>query len=237
MILTQRHRDAESSEVFKGNFKKRERDSEMKRIVLFAVALLFAFAATAAASTDDSPGFARNGKTLTGSFPSTGITIEAGATVTFAGVYAECLDKCKAGAVECLGDATIILAPNTRNVASNYMTCASAIFVPAGHTLTIKGEGSLEAVSVKDYCSGIGACSKWLGMDKDKGRCGNIVIAGGKGHVRSGLIRGGNRRGVVQGEMRRHHDLRGCRRDGDRRIQRGGDRRCRQWRQLRRHHD
>ena len=31
----------------------------------------------------------RNGKTLTGNFPSTGITIEAGATVTFAGVYAE----------------------------------------------------------------------------------------------------------------------------------------------------
>ena len=48
-----------------------------------------ALSAASAASTDDAPGYARNGQTLTGNFPSTGITIEAGATVTFAGVYAE----------------------------------------------------------------------------------------------------------------------------------------------------
>ena len=151
----------------------------MKRLMLITVALLVAVAAPAA-STDDSPGYARNGKTLTGNFPSTGITIEADATVTFAGVYAEYSSDGKKAAVACVGDATIILAPNTRNVASNYMTCASAIYVPPGHTLTIKGEGYLEAVSVKEYCSAIGACSKWLGMDNNNGRCGNIVIAGGK---------------------------------------------------------
>ncbi len=150
------------------------------KILPTTVFAALAFSAAAVTATDEMLGFARNGKTLTGNFPSTGITIEAGATVTFAGVYAAYASDGKLGAVECLGDATIILAPNTRNVASNYMTCASAIFVPAGHTLTIKGEGSLEAVSVKDYCSGIGACSKWLGMDGKKGACGNIVIAGGK---------------------------------------------------------
>ena len=139
-----------------------------------------AFAAASAASTDEERNFARNGQTLTGNFPSTGITIEAGATVTFAGVYAEYSSDGKKAAVACVGDATIILAPNTRNVASNFVTCSSAIYVPPGHTLTIKGEGYLEAVSVKDYCSGIGACSKWLGMDGKKGDCGNIVIAGGK---------------------------------------------------------
>ena len=139
-----------------------------------------ALSAASAASTDDAPGYARNGQTLTGNFPSTGITIEAGATVTFAGVYAEYSSDGKKAAVACVGDATIILAPNTRNVASNFVTCSSAIYVPPGHTLTIKGEGYLEAVSVKEYCSAIGACSKWLGMDNNNGRCGNIVIAGGK---------------------------------------------------------
>ena len=146
---------------------------------VLAIAVLALFAASAA-STDDAPGYARNGQTLTGKFPTLGITIEAGATVTFAGVYAEYSDKGMLGSVECRGDATIILAPNTRNVVSNYMTCASAIYVPPGHTLTIKGEGYLEAVSVKEYCSAIGACSKWLGMNNNNGRCGNIVIAGGK---------------------------------------------------------
>ena len=146
---------------------------------VLAIAAL-ALSAASAASTDDAPGYARNGQTLTGNFPSTGITIEAGATVTFAGVYAEYSSDGKKAAVACVGDATIILAPNTRNVASNYMTCASAIYVPPGHTLTIKGEGYLEAVSVKEYCSAIGACSKRFGMDNNNGRCGNIVIAGGK---------------------------------------------------------
>ena len=146
---------------------------------VLAIAAL-ALSAASAASTDDAPGYARNGKTLTGNFPSTGITIEAGATVTFAGVYAEYSSDGKKAAVACVGDATIILAPNTRNVVSNYMTCASAIYVPPGHTLTIKGEGYLEAVSVKEYCSAIGACSKWMYMNNDNGRCGNIVIAGGK---------------------------------------------------------
>ena len=150
------------------------------KILSTTVLAALAFAAASAASTDDAPGYARNGQTLTGNFPSTGITIEAGATVTFAGVYAEYSSDGKKAAVACVGDATIILAPNTRNVASNYVTCASAIYVPPGHTLTIKGEGYLEAVSVKEYCSAIGACSKWMYMNNDNGRCGNIVIAGGK---------------------------------------------------------
>ena len=150
------------------------------KILPTTVFAALAFTAAAVTATDESLGFARNGKTLTGNFPNTGITIEAGATVTFAGVYAEYSSDGKKAAVACVGDATIILAPNTRNVASNYVTCASAIYVPPGHTLTIKGEGYLEAVSVKEYCSAIGACSKRFGMDNNNGRCGNIVIAGGK---------------------------------------------------------
>ena len=150
------------------------------KILPTTVFAALAFTAAAVTATDESLGFARNGQTLTGKFPTLGITIEAGATVTFAGVYAEYSDKGMLGSVECRGDATIILAPNTRNVVSNYMTCASAIYVPPGHTLTIKGEGYLEAVSVKEYCSAIGACSKWMYMNNDNGRCGNIVIAGGK---------------------------------------------------------
>ena len=55
---------------------------------VLAIAAL-ALSAASAASTDDAPGYARNGQTLTGKFPTLGITIEAGATVTFAGVYAE----------------------------------------------------------------------------------------------------------------------------------------------------
>jgi len=112
------------------------------------------------------------------------ITIGDGATVTLSGVNIDAWnakDPNHVGdipAITCLGDATIILADGTMNILNGHSY--PGIAVPTDKkfgTLTIKGNGSLEA-----RCSnGAGIGCPWnnkdnLGVKMD---CGNIVIEGG----------------------------------------------------------
>ena len=72
--------------------------------------------------------------------------------------------------ISCEGDATIILADGTTNTVKGFRKYMPAIHVPQGKTLTIQGNGALEA-SNNGEAAGIGC-----GNGED---CGNIVIKGG----------------------------------------------------------
>lgn len=72
------------------------------------------------------------------------------------------------GGINCQGDATIIL--EGENVVRGFYIFAPGIYVPQGKTLTIQGDGSLDASS-NGYGAGIGGGSEYA--------CGNIVINGG----------------------------------------------------------
>lgn len=72
------------------------------------------------------------------------------------------------GGINCQGDATIIL--EGENVVRGFYSFAPGIYVPQGKTLTIQGDGSLDASS-NGYGAGIGGGSEYA--------CGNIVINGG----------------------------------------------------------
>ena len=114
-----------------------------------------------------------NGDVLTGTGGlDTYITIVDGATVTLSGVtIATTPDDYnhKWVGICCAGDAVIILADGTTNdIMGGY--CSSAIFVPPGKTVTIRGNGSLIARG-SHYSAGIGC-----GYGRP---CGNIVIEGG----------------------------------------------------------
>ena len=90
------------------------------------------------------------------------ISIAKNATVSLSGVTIT-------SSVECLGTATIVLVKETVNtITSNGST--ALIAGPAETTLTIKGEGQLNAYGSTDR-AGIGS--------PNKGTCGNIVIEGG----------------------------------------------------------
>jgi len=91
------------------------------------------------------------------------ITIAAGATVTLAGATIN-------NYVECLGNANIILKKETVNTITSGSNTA-LIVGPAGKTLTIDGEGQLDAKTTTSDRCGIGS--------KSGGESGNIVINGG----------------------------------------------------------
>ena len=122
----------------------------------------------------DIPFEAQDGQTLTGTLGSTvKVSIADGATVTLNnatinGWYNN--DDCPnpwAG-ITCAGDATIILQGN--NKIKGFKAGYPGIHVPMGHTLTIKGNGSLTATS-NGWGAGIGGGS---GI-----HCGNIIITDG----------------------------------------------------------
>ena len=103
----------------------------------------------------------------------THVKIAEGATVTLSGVDITAIPNddyyYQWAGITCLGDAIIILADGmTNNVKGGYD--GSGIFVPEGHTLTISGNGSLEATG-SSFGAGIGS-----GYESS---CGNIVIEGG----------------------------------------------------------
>jgi hypothetical protein len=100
------------------------------------------------------------------------ISIADGATVTLQDVTINGTnnDSYTWAGITCLGSATIILKDGTTNTVSGFHQSRPGIYVPAGSTLTIRGEGSLTASS-NGFGAGIGA-----------GRnisCGNIVIESG----------------------------------------------------------
>lgn len=115
-----------------------------------------------------------NGNTLTGQGgANTHVVVIDGATVTLNGVDITAItndDSHKWAGITCLGNATIILADGTTNNVKGGHNYYPGINVPQGKTLTIRGDGTLNAGS-NGYTTGIGAV-----RDID---CGNIVIEGG----------------------------------------------------------
>ena len=112
-----------------------------------------------------------DGMTLTGKLNSeVKITIADGAIVTLQDVTIEGKNwnRCEWAGISCEGDATIVLKGN--NYVKGFQHYYPGIYVPEGHTLTIRGGGSLEAES-----NGFGA---GIGGGKDIS-CGNIRIVGG----------------------------------------------------------
>ena len=98
------------------------------------------------------------------------VSIADGATVTLRNVTITGVNNSsyKWAGLTCLGNATIILEGS--NTVRGYYEDYPGIYVPVGSTLTIKGDGSLDASS-NGYGAGIGA-----GFDTS---CGNIRIEGG----------------------------------------------------------
>jgi hypothetical protein len=116
---------------------------------------------------------AQDGETLTGTLQgNVKISIAEGATVTLSGATIEGThvnqDAYKHAGISCLGDATIVL--DGTNKVKGFHQYYPGIHVPEGKTLTIQGDGSLDASS-NGYGAGIGG---GLGIP-----CGNITIEGG----------------------------------------------------------
>ncbi len=111
--------------------------------------------------------YVRDGAILSG-YTEDYFVIEDGATVTLMNLHATCNSE---HAIECAGDATIILADGSSN---EVKAARAAICVPMdpNKTLTIKGNGSILAKSELKG-AGIG------GGDRKGHRDGNLVIDGG----------------------------------------------------------
>ena len=119
---------------------------------------------------------AQDGETLTGRLIRTvKISIADGAAVTLNNITINGYnsERCKWAGLTCEGNAAITLKGT--NTVQGFHSDYSGIYVPEGKTLTIKGKGSLTALSGgrKDdvYGAGIGACCFMP--------CGNIVIQRG----------------------------------------------------------
>ena len=130
---------------------------------------------------------AYDGATLTGTLGSNvKISIANGATVTLDGVTINGGDHYNPdyswAGINCLGDATIILADGTTNTVKGFYAYYPSIHVPAGSTLTIQGTGTLKA-SGSEVGSGIGGGYQLS--------CGNIVIEGGNITATGGDISAG----------------------------------------------
>ena len=112
-----------------------------------------------------------DGETISGTLKGNyKISVADGATVTLKDVpiEGENTEFYKWAGITCEGDATIIL--EGVNVLKGFYEDYPGLYVPPGKTLTIKGDGSLDASS-NGYAPGIGGGWKIDG--------GNIVIAGG----------------------------------------------------------
>jgi hypothetical protein len=121
----------------------------------------------------DSNYTAKDGDILTGTLPAKDveISIADGATVILDGLTVGTVSFARTG-LNCLGDATIILKENTvNNLAGSNQK--AGIYVPAGHTLTICGTGTLNATGGMWGAAGIGAGSS----NSEPG--GHIIITGG----------------------------------------------------------
>ena len=138
---------------------------------------------------------ARDGMTIYGTLGvNKKVSIAAGAEVTLSGVTINGTDNYSyswAG-LNCLGDATIILADGTTNTVKGFYQDYPGIHVSSGFTLTINGTGALTASSNGWGC-GIGGGYK----GDNTINCGNIIISGGTvtatgGGLAAGIGSGGN---------------------------------------------
>ncbi len=124
-----------------------------------------------------------DGATLTGLLNTSSykvkISIADGATVTLSGVTINGVDdgeKYQWAGLNCEGDATLILADNSTNTVRGFYHNCSGIYVPVGYTLTIRGNGTLNASCNSTNNNGRAA---GIGAGADHWSCGNIIIEGG----------------------------------------------------------
>ena len=147
----------------------------LKRAAMLSVTVAFAAAGFGA---NAATGLTLNdGDTLTGVYEDYEITIAAGATVTFNGATITHTSGSGRAAIDCAGNATIVLAEGSVNGVTNTVNSCAAIHPATNATLTIRGSGSLDAYSSGDYGAGIGAAS--ARSNANPYPCGNIVIEGG----------------------------------------------------------
>ena len=94
------------------------------------------------------------------------------AKVTLCGAVIQIPDDVEKAAIQCLGDATLVVEEECNEAISGTSAeCRSGVFVPSNKTLTIKGSGKLTAQGgMSDY--GEGGAGIGAGSDG----CGNIVI-------------------------------------------------------------
>ncbi len=128
-----------------------------------------------------------DGATLTGTYSHWGkITIADRAIVTLQDftISSWNWEMCPWAGINCEGDAIIILKGT--NYVKGYHHYYPGIHVPEGHTLTIRGNGTLEVLS-NGYGAGIGGGNELS--------CGNIRIEGGtitaRGGIRAAAVGGG----------------------------------------------
>ena len=132
---------------------------------------------------------ARDGQTLTGTLGGNHkISIADGATVTLKDAYITGLTKgSNYPGITCLGNAMILLIGENGvkgGVGGSFETGLwPGIFIPANHTLTIDGTGTLIVssggdIGSKDYAPGIGAIPSYE-SEVSGADCGDIVIQGG----------------------------------------------------------
>lgn len=131
---------------------------------------------------------AKDGDVLTGTLDTENhpvmISIADGATVTLSGVTINGVNNNDYGwaGINCLGDATIVLRDN--NIVKGFNQHFPGIHIPAGKTLTIQGDGSLN-VSSNGSSAGIGAGGY------NNLHCGNIIIEGGNITATGGMYSAG----------------------------------------------
>ena len=115
-----------------------------------------------------------DGDTLTGTGGTeTQVRIADGATVLFSGVDITAIPNNSShrwAGITCLGDAVIVLDAGTTNGVKGG-SHSSGLYVAQGHTLTIQGNGTLNA-----WGNGEGA---GIGSGGSYSSCGNITISGG----------------------------------------------------------
>ena len=168
----------------------------MRKLKLFSLfaAMLFAtgmWAATVDLSTVTSDRTFQNGDVLQGTlFTKAKLSIAAGATVTLNGVNINWGGSLAGGdfaGLNCVGNATIILADGSVNYVKGFMDGPSGIHVAPNYTVTIQGNGTLN-VATKGGGAAIGS-----GYSDQNGsrNAGNIVINGGTIYANGGNLGAG----------------------------------------------
>ncbi len=132
-----------------------------------------------------------DGTTLTGTLgTNVKISIAAGATVTLNGVNIN-WDGSLAGGdfagLNCVGNATIILADGSVNYVKGFMDGPSGIHVAPNYTVTIQGNGTLHAATK----GGGAAIGSGYSTEAGNRNAGNIVINGGTIYANGGNLGAG----------------------------------------------
>ena len=168
----------------------------MRKLKLFALFAAMMFATSTWAATVDLSAVTgdrtfQNGDVLQGTLTTKAkLSIAAGATVTLNGVNINWGGSLAGGdfaGLNCLGNATIILADGSVNYVKGFMDGPSGIHVAPNYTVTIQGNGTLN-VATKGGGAAIGS-----GYSAQNGNrnAGNIVINGGTIYANGGVLGAG----------------------------------------------